>query len=102
MDDKKFYVVTPDPGFNPDRNKKIIQDSIQKYEANRAAKMKQFGEELEERTDAAMWYLKSTSEKAKPIEQYFSRRELAALQGRKIIQKLQMIRGKKFLTLDSI
>src|SRR5690242_4086458 len=102
MDDKKFFIEKGDPNFDPERNKRVIQETIQKYEANRAQKLKDFNEQLEERTDASMWYLKHVSEKGTPVEKYFSRRELASLQGRKIIQKLQEIKGQKFYSLDSI
>jgi hypothetical protein len=102
MDDKKFYVAGGDPNFNGDHNKRVIAEVMRKHEETRQRKIKEFNEELAERADAAEMYLLHVSNKGTPIEKYFGRRELAHLQGKKIIQKLVEIKGKQYLKLDSI
>lgn len=97
-EDKKFVIVdNVDPYFSPKRNQSIIDSVIAKYEAKRAKQQKDFIDNLRERTDAVASYLKSrAADSNKPIEQYISRNELARLQGKKIIQKLQ----NGYTTLD--
>lgn len=103
--DKKFYVVTPDPDFNPDRNKAIIENSIKKYEATRKKKNAEYVDKLRERTDAVATYLKSRwAESDRPVEKYFGKRMLAHLRAQKIVQKLKGYtkEGKPIIELSEI
>ena len=89
-DKKVFLVDGGDPGFNPARNKAIIEDTIKKYELMRERKRRDYNDKLGERVDAVATYLKSmAADSNKPVEKYFSKRELAHLRGKKIIQVLQ-------------
>jgi hypothetical protein len=85
-DDKKFYLMTPDPGFSPERNKRIIQKTIEKYEQEKLKRMRLYKDKLGERTDAVATYLCSrAADSNKPIERYIGKKELAYLQGKKIM-----------------
>ena len=89
-EDRRFIVAKGDPGFSPERNKKTIERSIQKYEAMRRRKMSEWQDQIGERAHAVASYLKSNAaESNKPIEKYISKRELAYLQGQKIVQVMQ-------------
>ena len=90
MRDKKFWPSEPEPGFNPERNKQVIEGTIKKYEAQRLARMRLFVKGLKERTDAIASYL--TSPKVgKPLERYFGKRYLAELRGQDITNELRQL-----------
>lgn len=96
--DLRFFSEKGDPDFSPDHNKYVIDRSIEKYEAMRRAKQKEFDDQLGERVHAAASYLRHLNSKGTPIEKYFGKRTLAELQGKKILQTLQ---GESLL-LDSL
>jgi len=87
--DKKYW-GPPEPGFSATRNKQVIEDSIKKYEKQRARKMKEFTENLRERTDAAASYLKGMGgvDRSRSVEKYFGKRELAHLRAEDIRNQL--------------
>lgn len=89
QDYQRFFKEEGDVGFSPDRNRRIIEDTIKKHDAMRAKRMKEFDEALQERTDAAMWYLKHVDQHGTPIEKYFGRKELSRLQGNRILEQIQ-------------
>lgn len=94
-EDKKFYKVNPDPGFNPNRNQAIVDRTIEKYEKKRKEQMKKFKQRLGERTSAVADFLTSNKGIGSrgPIkgrlERYFGRRYLAKLRGETIVDKLR-------------
>lgn len=84
-----YFDHTADPLYVERHNKHVIENSIKKYEAKRAAAMKEWQGNMGERSDAAVSYLKHLSYgKATPVEQYFGKKELARLRGEDIRQKL--------------
>lgn len=87
---KRFFVEGGDPGFSPEKNKYIINKTIKQHEANLKRKVKEYDEELGERADAVAQYLThlSHSHNSTTVEKYFGKKNLAALQARKIQQKL--------------
>jgi len=88
-DFQKYYVENP-KDFNPERNKYIINKTINEYEAKRKAKYIRFTEELKERTSALADYFRHlNSGKSTPLEKYFGKKELARLRGKEIIRELQ-------------
>jgi hypothetical protein len=91
--DWKYIPKDPEPGFSPERNKRIIEDTIQKYEKTRARKLKEFQDNLAERSDAVATYLTSRYMGSSPtaMERYFGRRNLAYLRGDQIREKLQRL-----------
>ncbi|MEK9208154.1 MAG: hypothetical protein AAB922_06730 [Patescibacteria group bacterium] len=89
-DKKVFLVDGGDAGFSPSRNRAVIEDTIKKYEILRARKNKEYNDKLGERVDAVATYLKSmAADSNKPVEKYFSKKELAYLRGKKIVQVIQ-------------
>lgn len=103
QDYERFYVVKPDPGFNPDKARAVIDGTIRKYEAMRRKKSQEFVEQLRERADAVATYLKSrAADNNNPIESYLGRTNLARLQGRRILQKLRNVNGHKIITFEEI
>ncbi len=90
LDYQKFFVPEGEPGFSSEHNKWVIEHSIRKYEAKKRSQAKKYNEQLGERIDAAMTWLKSRmSTGTTPIEKYFGRRWLAYLRGQKIMEKIQ-------------
>lgn len=90
LDYKKWYKETPEVGFSPNRNKAVIEESIRKAEAMRLRKGKDYIEQIRERSDAVVSYLKRVSMgMEKSVEAYFGRSELARLRGEKIVQEMQ-------------
>lgn len=101
-DYQKFYVNKPDPDFNPERNKKIVEDSIKEYDNMRISKHKMFMEKLAERVDAATSYVLYLERGgSSPAEKYFGRRLLAQLRGEKIRRIMRTPLISTFETLDN-
>lgn len=87
----RFYKKDGDPDFSPERNKKIVEDSIKEYEFKRAMIQKQFGEHLEERTDAVAYLLKAIDNgKDTNALKYFGKKELARLRGEQIMGEMRL------------
>ena len=107
--DYQLYLVEDgEAGFSPERNKYVIEKSIKEYEAMRKRRMKDYQDNLGERTDAVATFLTSkfAQYSAFPnIEKYFGRQYLAHLRGEQIAQQLkrQMLMNKKIdeLTIKS-
>ncbi len=89
-EDQKFVVATPDAGFDPRKNKMVIDECIREYEAMRKKKLQQSQEGIGERSDAVATYIKSNlaSSKDTPVQRYFGRRWLAYLRGDQIKDEL--------------
>ena len=87
--DYKYY-DGDNKDFNLDRNNAIIEGTIKKYEANRTRKVKEFRENLGERSDALAFYIKSShfGYGASPVEHYFGKRMVAYLRGDEVRQKI--------------
>lgn len=102
-DHMKYFVDKP-TGFDPKHNEDVVNKTIEKYEKERVFRTKTYRGQLEERADAAYDYLKhlETGNKSTSAEKYFGKKELARLQGRKIIQRMKSVNGKQILTLDSL
>jgi hypothetical protein len=88
--DKKFVLDIPDKGFSPQRNKQVIENSIRKYEAMRAEKMKAFGEGVAERSEAVTSFWHHINQgKHNDIDRYFGPKMLAKLRGADIVDELR-------------
>jgi len=79
-EDREF-VVLGDNGFDPERNKKIIEEVALNNWKNREKKRKEFADKLEERADAVATFWKSDkvgNERITPmlIKRYFGKKEL--------------------------
>ena len=79
-------------GFSPERNQHIIDSTIREHDRQVKAKEKDYLDKLMERTNAAAWYLLSRkANSGYGLEKYFSKRELAHLQGQQIVNKLRIL-----------
>ena len=96
-EDWKYMFEKPDGdlNFNPERNKRVIDDTIRKTDQRIAQLKREYSEQVEERVDALSYYLKnlmhhktySTNPK-KAAEYYFGKKELARLRGEEIRQQI--------------
>jgi hypothetical protein len=88
--DKKFVLDIPDEGFSPQRNRQVIENSIKKYEAKRAERMKAFREGISERAEAVTSFWHHVNQgKHNDIDRYFGPQMLAKLRGADIIDELR-------------
>lgn len=78
----------PDPGFSPERNKRVIENSIKKYEKVRTAKIKAWREGVAERSDALAQYFSSPKFTSTPFGKYFGKKWMAYLRGEKILDEI--------------
>lgn len=102
-DHHRFFVNKPDPSFNEAKARNTIAETIRKTDARRLQKRKDANEALDERSSAVASYLNNIANGSdKSVEAYFGRRELARLQGQKILQKLKNVNGKKVITFEQI
>ena len=85
--DMKYYRAEPDPGFSIERNKRVIADSIKKYEVMRRKRQKYFTESLGERIDAIVSWSKS-GKNTNSIEKYLGKRIMSEFRGQEIRQEL--------------
>ena len=80
-----------DPNFDEAKNKKVIADSIKRYEANRRSKKREYQESIRYRSQAAAKYLESVKQgKGGDIKKYFGNEELARLRGQEVLNALKM------------
>lgn len=84
-----FFVEAGDPDFSPERNKAIIERTIQKHEMNIARKNKIYEESIRERVDAVMTYANSPKANTTPVEKYFGKQILAQLRGEQIMRSMK-------------
>ena len=88
--DYKFVLETPDPNFSPERNKRIIEETIREAEITRELKMKKWREGMGERSEAVVSFLRHVDQKnGGQIESYFGSKMLAHLRGADIIDELK-------------
>lgn len=85
-----------DADFSPERNKAVIASSIRKYNAKRRSQLKDYHNQLLERTDAAAAFLKfkDRTGHSMGVEEYVGRQELRNLQAQKLLMKLLDKRNK--------
>lgn len=90
-DMKRYWKERPDSDFSPEHNDAVIARSIKRAEKHRADMQKLQIEGLQERTSALASYIKHLDHTGKrtTAEGYFGRKELARLQGKKVIQILK-------------
>lgn len=93
--DFKYMFQNPDGdiGFNPEYNRRIIEETIKKTKKREKELKKQYMEQVEERIDAGVSFLKALAEGRynnphTAAMKYFGRKELARLRGEEIKQEL--------------
>lgn len=88
--DWKLTRPEPDPNFDPEHNKQVIESSIKKYEANRRKKMQEHADGVEERAKALAFYLRHKGRVGSEGEmtRYFGKTYMDYLKGN-IMKRLQ-------------
>ena len=80
-----------DSNFDADKNRKVIADSIKRYEANRRRKAREHREDIRYRSEAVAKYFESVKQgKGGDIKKYFGKEELLRLRGQEVINHLKM------------
>ena len=89
--DWSYVPVDPEPNFDPEHNRRVIDQVIQSNEANRKRKKREFDAKMGERTSAVAGYVKHLADTKgnTTVEQYFGSKYLAHLRGEQIIRKLK-------------
>ena len=89
-EDYKFVGVDPDPGFDPNHNKQVIEESIRLNDRNRRLKSSDYKERLRSRSEAVAQYLKSidNGQTSSDVLKYFGRKEIARLRGEEIRESI--------------
>jgi len=98
-DQKVFFLEKGDPDFSPERNKAVVERSIQRYELMRKKKKHEFDDKYAERADAVITYLKFADKKpGYRLDHFFTPKEIRTLRGddirAKIMEGLQIVRTK--------
>lgn len=88
-DHDRFYVKDP-TGFSAARNKAIVEQTIQEYDAMRAKKAAEHDDSYAERSDAVVSYLKHLDQGLgeSNMSRYFGKKTLAYLRGQQIRETL--------------
>lgn len=92
--DWKYVNVDPDPDFDEDHNRQVIDNVIKQNERQRRILERERKEKLGERTSAMASYIKNTKDNTTP-EQYFGKRYIAKLRGEEIVNKLKYASQQK-------
>lgn len=87
-EDYKFVPVDPDPNFDADKNKEVIEGVIRDTEKIAKKKKREAYEGIDERAEAMAQFLKSADKggKTSNVAKYFGRKELARLRGESLIK----------------
>ena len=90
-DEKYLQILPEDPNFDPEHNKRVVEETIRETDKMIRSKEHEHDEAYKERASAVASYLKSISQKGtKPgIARYFGRRYLAYLQGKEAMKRIQ-------------
>lgn len=91
--DEKYMEMNPvgDPGFDPDYNARVIEESIKAMDAMIIKKEHEHDEAVKERASAVATFLKSSERggKTSNLDDYFGRRHLAYLRGQEVMARLK-------------
>jgi len=95
--DFKYMYQKPDGdvGFDLEHNRRVIEETIKKTKKREKELRKQYMEQVEDRVDASIYFLKAlakgkynSSDPTTAAMKYFGRQELARLRGEEIKEKL--------------
>ena len=78
--------VEPDKGFSPERNKRIIDETIKKAKLLQDRKRREGMDKVRERTEAMSHYFSALNNgRTVGVKEYFGNQELARLRGEEIM-----------------
>ena len=97
--DLKYVGVDPDPDFDPEGNKRIIEGTIKWTDRVARQKTREAMEKVKERIHATALYASSISRGGKSInkEKFFGKKNLAYLRGYEIMERIKgqlMLQGR--------
>ena len=89
--DLKYVKIDPDPEFDSEHNKRVIEKTIKDNEKLVKARNREFDEKSKERTNAVAIYLRSLNQGGKTTdhEKFFGKKYLTYLRGKEIMEKLK-------------
>ncbi len=90
--DYRLVPADPDPDFNPEHNRRVIEESIAETDRIQRKKRKEYDEQLGERVDAVARFIQRVKMGvgSSDVKSYFDKKMLEYLQGnqtRKIVHK---------------
>lgn len=95
--DLKFVPIEPDPDFDPEHNRRVIEKTLKHAERMHERKKKEYIENgAGERLQAAAQFIKAGQQggKSTNIETYFGKKHLAYLRGMQVIDYLKQNQDK--------
>ena len=97
--DLKYVKVDPDPNFDPEHNKAVIEKTIRDNEKLVKNRTEESLEGAKERHNALAIYLRSLNQggKATNYEKFFGKKYLAYLRGKEVMDKIKgqlMLQGR--------
>lgn len=97
--DLKYVKVDPNPDFDPDHNKAVIEKTIKDNEKLVKARTNEALEKVKERNNAVAIYLRSLNQggKATDREKFFGKKYIAYLRGKEVMEQLKgqmMLQGR--------
>lgn len=89
--DLKFVPVDPEPGFDPEHNRRVIEKTIRWTDAMAKRKEREVADGIGERTSAFAKYTSAVNQgkTGANVEKYFGKRFLAYLKGKYIIEEMK-------------
>lgn len=78
--------VDPDPGFDPEHNKKVVAETLRKNELNRNKRRAIYNEKIDERAADLAHYIKGIDQGGRTtnINKYFGAAHIARMRGEEI------------------
>lgn len=97
--DLRYVKVDPDPNFDPDHNKEVIEKTIKDNEKLRRSRLRDSEDKVKERSNALAIYLRSLSQggKSTSLEKFFGKKYLAYLRGKEVMENIKqqmMLQGR--------
>jgi len=93
------YIVKKPVGFNPDRNKAVIQETIRETERYFAKLQDVFDDNLGERIEAVAAYgCYRFNRGDKTVDQYLGKKIMSQLIGEKILEKVRSMKAAEKLS----
>ena len=89
-DELYLQSIPPDPGFDPEKNRRVMEGVLKRTEAMHRNKRREFNVATQERGEAISHYLDHLKKRGSPgVEKFFGRRYLAYLKGREFRDELR-------------
>ena len=84
-----YVNVDPDPDFDPEHNRRVVDEALKKARLYRDNSLKAFREKTKERVVATAKYIDALQgDKVKSAESYFGKKYLTHLRGREIRDRI--------------